>query len=335
MGIDHGGLLLGLTLATALVFAWTNGFNDAGNAVATSVNTRALTPLRALSIAAVLNLIGGLLGDGLAATIGEQLVTLPTSRLGVSAVLAGLLAAIGWNVLMARLGVPASSSHALIGGLTGAALVSTATVDGAALVRLVVLPLLLSPLIALLLAMAGMRLVLRGFARATFGPAMGRFRVAQTVSASAMALGHGLQDGQKTMGVMVLALVAGGHGSTGQGVPLWVQLSAASALAAGTFAGGWRIIRTLGRRIVHVDPVTGFVSESVAASLLYTTGYLANIPVSTTHIVTGSITGAGIVAQGAQSVRWRVLRPIVAAWFVTLPATALLGAAAFTLFALL
>jgi PiT family inorganic phosphate transporter len=335
VGIDHGGLLLGLTLATALVFAWTNGFNDAANAVATSVHTRALTPLRALVLAAVLNLIGALLGEGLAQTIGSALVTLPTSRLGVSAVLAGLLAAIGWNVLMSRLGVPSSSSHALIGGLTGAAFVTAATIDGPALLKLVVLPLVLSPLIALLLSIVVMRLVLRGFARATYRRAMSRFRIAQPVSASAMALGHGLQDGQKTMGIMLLALVAGGHGSVADGVPLWVKLSAATALAAGTFAGGWRIIRTLGRRIVHVDPVTGFVSESVSAGLLYTAAYVVSVPVSTTHTITAAITGSGLVAQGSRAVRWRVLRPIVAAWVVTLPATALLGAAVSGIFGLL
>jgi PiT family inorganic phosphate transporter len=327
VGIVHGEPLLPVTMIAALVFAWTNGFNDAGTAIATSVNTRALTPLRAVAIAAVLNLVGALLGEGLARTIGESLLTLPTSRPGVAAVLAGLVAAIGWNVLMWSRGVPSSSSQALIGGLTGAALVSAAAFDETAMVRLVLVPLLLSPLLGALLAMAGMRLVLRVFRDATHASALRRFRIAQVVSASAMGLGHGLQDGQKTMGVMLLALTAAGRVSAGEGVPWQVQLSVAVALALGTFAGGWRIVRTLGRRIIRVDPVTGFVAESAASSLLYASAYLVNVPISTTHTITAAIAGAGSVNSGAGALRLRVLRPIAGAWVVTLPATAALGAA--------
>lgn len=329
MRIDPGDLLLWLTLGTALIFAWTNGFNDAGNAVATSVHTRALTPRRALAIAALLNLTGALLGEGLARTIGEGLLTLPTGGIGVASVLAGLLAAIAWNVLMWWLGVPSSSSFALIGGLTGAAIPAAATIDGPALARLVLVPLVLSPVLGALLALAGMRLALRVFRQASYAAALRRFRMAQVVSASAMALGHGLQDGQKTMGVMLLALTSAGELSAPDGVPWAVQVSAGVALALGTFAGGWRIVRTLGRRIVRVDPVTGFVAESAAAALLYTSAYVVTVPVSTTHTLTAAIAGAGSVnaGRGLRGLRWRVLRPIGIAWVVTLPATACLGAA--------
>jgi PiT family inorganic phosphate transporter len=223
----------------------------------------------------------------------------------------------------------------LFGGLTGAALVTAATVDGPALFRLVVIPLVLSPVIGAALAILGMRLVLRVFRDATHASALRRFRTAQVVSASAMAMGHGLQDGQKTMGVMLLALSAAGHTSAGDGVPWAVQTGAAVALAAGTFAGGWRIVRTLGRRIVAVDPVTGFVAECSAASLLYSASLVFNVPISTTHTITAAIAGAGAVNSGRASLRGRVLRPIVRAWLVTLPATAALGAAVAGVFSLL
>lgn len=324
--MDQNDILLAGTLVAALGFAWTNGFNDAAHAIATSVNNRALTPRHAVAVSAGLNLVGALLGEGLARTISGSLFTLPAGDVGVRAVFGALLAAIGWNVLMWSRGVPSSSSQALIGGLTGAAIAVSAGVDGSVLVRQALLPLLVSPLLGAVLGVLVMAAVLRLFSRVTYSRALARFRIAQAVSASAVALGHGLQDGQKTMGVMVLALAAaGGSAGAADGIPWWVQLSAGLALAAGTYAGGWRIVRTVGRRIVRVDPVTGFVAESVSASLLYVSAYVFNAPVSTTHTVVSAITGAGSVGQGVRAIRWRTWRPIAGAWVVTLPVTGVLG----------
>jgi PiT family inorganic phosphate transporter len=316
--------LLPAVLAVALAFAWTNGFHDAANAVATSLTTRALTPRVALGLAAVLNGVGALLGVGVARTIGGELVTVPVSRPGLGLVLAALVAAIGWNLLTWWFGVPSSSTHALVGGLAGAGMAAGAAVDWDVVTVKVLLPLLVSPVLGFGLAWAGTRAVQRAFRDAAYGAALPRFRLAQSVSAAAMALGHGLQDGQKTMGVMVLALVAAGE-QGGVDVPWSVRLSAAGALALGTLAGGWRLIRTLGRRLVHVTPVTGCTAETVAAGLLYASAYVFSVPVSTTHTLTSAIAGAG-ASRGWRVLRWRVLRRIAVAWLVTIPVTALVAA---------
>lgn len=323
-----------VVLTTALLFAWTNGVHDAANAVATSVSTRALTPRVALALAAVLNVVGAMLGQGIARTVGTRILTPPLDNPGLGVVMAGLVGAIVWNLVTLWRGVPSSSSHALIGGLAGAGLAASAALDGRVLITHVVLPMLVSPLVGCLLAWLLMALLYRAFRDAIYGRAIHRFRTAQTVSASAMALGHGLQDGQKTMGVMVLALVASGHGSAGT-VPWWVRVTAALALGLGTYAGGWRIIRTLGRRMVHVDPVTGFASATVASGMLYTAAYMFNAPVSSTHTITASIAGAGASVTGVRALRWRVVRPIIMAWMVTLPAAGAVAAAVYGLAVLL
>jgi len=328
--VNSSTLLLAVVMVTALAFAWTNGFHDASQAVATPLATRSLTPRVALPLAAVLNFIGALLGQGLAQVIGTQLLTPPVDSPGLTLVLAALLAAIAWNLATWWRGLPSSSSQALIGGLAGAGLAASAVIDTQVLRIKVILPLLLSPLVGYFLAWLLMAALNWMFREAAYGHTVRGFRLGQTISASAMALGHGLQDAQKTMGVMVIALIAAGRQS-GDAVPMWIQLSVAVFLALGTWAGGWRIIRTLSRRVVHIEPVSGFAAETVASSLLYVTAYMFNTPISSTYALTASIAGAGTATSGLRGLRWRVLRPIIIAWAITLPATALLAAGLFWL----
>ena len=260
-------VLVVVVVAVALVFDFTNGFHDAANAIATSVSTRALTPRVALVMAAAMNLLGALLGTGVAETIGSGIITPPGGTSGLLVVLAGLVGAVVWNLVTWWLGLPSSSTHALIGGLAGAGIASATTVHWGVIGRSVALPMVLSPLIGFALAYAVMLVVLWAFRHRPYSPTMRGFRLAQTISAAAMALGHGLQDAQKTMGVIVIALVAGGL-HDGPAIPVWVKLAAATAISLGTYAGGWRIMRTLGRRVIELDPARGFVAESVSAAVL-------------------------------------------------------------------
>jgi PiT family inorganic phosphate transporter len=313
-------LLVGV-VALALVFAWTNGFHDTSNAVATSLATGALTPRVALAMAALLNAIGSLLGVGLAVLVGRHLVEAPVHHPGLGLVLSALLAAIGWNLVTWAAGMPSSSSHALLGGLAGAGLMAGVGVDWRLLGTRVLLPMLASPLAGFIgawLLTAGLLVMFRS---ARYAAAVRGFRLAQTVSASAMALGHGLQDGQKTMGVIVLALSAAGVQSDDTSVPLWVRVASALALAAGTAAGGWRIVRTLARRVAPIDPVTGFAAEAVAAGVMYVTAGVLSAPVSSTHAVTAAVIGAGST-RGGRRIRWRTVRLILATWVATPVVTA-------------
>jgi inorganic phosphate transporter, PiT family len=319
-------VLVAVVVAFALGFDYTNGFHDAANAIATSVSTRALTPRVALAMAAVFNLIGALMGTAVATTIGSGIIELgPESGThGLVIVLSGLIGAIVWNLITWWLGLPSSSTHALIGGLTGAGLASATTVHWDVILDKVVLPMILSPLIGFGLAYLLMVAVLWLFRRVAPSKGMRRFRLAQTVSAAAMSLGHGLQDAQKTMGVIVLALVAGGL-HEGTDIPLWVKLSAATAISLGTYSGGWRIMRTLGRKIIELDPARGFVAETVAASVLYTTAFVFAAPVSTTHTITSAIMGVGATKR-LSAVRWGVAQNIGMAWILTIPMAALVAA---------
>lgn len=319
----ESALLVG-AVTLALVFAWTNGFHDTSNAVATSLATGALTPRVALGLAAVLNGIGSLLSIGLAVLVGRLLVDVPVHQPGLGLVLAALLSAIGWNLLTWYGGMPSSSSHALIGGLAGAGLAAGVQVDWAVLGSRVLLPMVASPATGFVLAWLLTGGLLVAFRSARHAAAVRGFRLAQTVSASAMALGHGLQDGQKTMGVIVLALASVGAGSVDAEVPLWVRLSSALALALGTASGGWRITRTLARRVAPIDPVTGFAAETVAAGVLYVTAGVLSAPVSSTHAVTAAVLGAGST-RGARRIRWRTVRLVIATWVATPVATALAG----------
>ena len=321
--------LVVLVIVVALTFDYTNGFHDAANAIATSVSTRALTPRVALAMAAVFNLIGALLGEGVARTIGSGIITPDQSSSGLVVVLSGLVGAITWNLLTWWKGLPSSSSHALIGGLMGAGIASASTVQWGVIGTKVVIPMVVSPLVGFALAYLLMLGILWGFRNAMPGRTNRRFRVAQTVSAAAMALGHGLQDAQKTMGVIVLALVAGGY-HAGDSIPLWVKLSAAIAISLGTYSGGWRIMRTLGRRVIELDPPRGFAAETVASLVLYTTAFVFKAPISTTHTITSAIMGVGATKR-LSAVRWGVAGNILTAWVLTIPAAGTFAAGTYLL----
>jgi inorganic phosphate transporter, PiT family len=311
-------------VVVALVFDYTNGFHDAANAIATSVSTRALTPRVALAMAAVMNFVGAFLGQKVAQTVSD-VIDPGTGSHALTIVMAGLLGAIAWNLITWYFGLPSSSSHALIGGLVGAALAAGAFVRWSTVVEKVVIPMILSPLVAFTLGFIVMLGIMWAARKANPSKANRGFKLAQTVSAAAMALGHGLQDAQKTMGVIFLALLAGGYVSEGDPLPLWVIVAAAGAISLGTWSGGWRIMRTLGRRIIHLDPPRGFAAESVAATVLYTTAYVWQAPISTTHTITSAVMGVGATKR-LSAVRWGVAKSILAAWVLTFPAAGLVAA---------
>jgi PiT family inorganic phosphate transporter len=317
-------------IAIALIFDYTNGFHDAANAIATSVSTRALTPRVALAMAAVMNFVGAFVGTEVAQTVGKGIINTPTGEHGLVIVLSALVGAITWNLITWYFGLPSSSSHALIGGLVGAGLASTSTVLWSGIVDKVVIPMVVSPAVGFVGAFGLMTAILWVFRRSNPGKVNRGFRLAQSLSAAAMALGHGLQDAQKTMGVMFLALLTTGHVDSGDGIPLWVQISAASAISLGTYSGGWRIMRTLGRRIIHLDPARGFASEAVAATVLYVMAIGLHAPVSTTHTITSAVMGTGATKR-LSAVRWGVARGIITAWILTIPAAGLVAAGCYAL----
>ena len=324
--------LLVFTVAVALFFNYTNGFHDAANAIATSVSTRALTPRIALAMSAVMNLIGSFLGVAVATTIKDILSgfgTLTDSNHALTIVLAALFGAIAWNLITWYYGLPSSSSHALIGALVGVGLAAGVAVDWHKVFEKVVIPMVLSPLLGFCGAFLVMLMIMWGLRRARPNPVNRSFRWAQTVSAAMLSLGHGMQDAQKTMGIIVLALIAADrHGATDNTIPVWVVIVSAVAISLGTFSGGMRIMRTMGRRIVALDPPRGFAAEFTASFVLYFMALGHGAPVSTTHTMACSVMGAGATKR-FNAVRWGVARSIVAAWIVTIPLSALGGAAAY------
>jgi inorganic phosphate transporter, PiT family len=311
-------------VVVALAFDYTNGFHDAANAIATSISTRALTPRIALMLAAVMNFVGAFLGQKVAHTVAE-VVAPPDGSHGLIVVLAGLAGAIVWNLVTWYFGLPSSSSHALIGGLVGAALAAGVGVHWGTIIDKVLIPMVGSPLVGFVGAFLVMLAIMWIFRRKNPHRVHRGFRMAQRVSAAGLALGHGLQDAQKTMGVIFLALVTSNHASPDDRLPLWVIFLAASAISLGTYSGGWRIMRTLGRRIIHLDPPRAFSAESVGSVVLYTTAFLWHAPISTTHTITSAIMGAGATTRFS-AVRWGVARSIVAAWVLTFPAAGLAAA---------
>ena len=384
-GLADVSLLLIAVVVIALVFDFTNGFHDAANAIATSIGTRALTPTAALGMAAVLNVVGGLIYETRVADTMTQIVDAGIASQEL--VLAALLGAILWNLFTWFYGIPSSSSHALIGGLVGAAFAaswSVGTVKWDAVLKKVILPTLASPLAGLVVAAGvtallyrlvhaqdgvvvrtGVRLLAGGLLAAFFGfiahvvvgtpldllahvelpwwlygglgvplawgtmrrvegrgprDVNGSFRILQTMSAGYMALEHGHNDAQKTMGIITLALVAEGVAAPEDGVPLWVKLACAGVIGAGTFSGGKRIIKTMGMKLVKLEPIDGFAAETVAASVIQVAGRFG-MPISTTHAITAAITGVG-VAKRISAVRWGVTAQILTAWILTLPAAA-------------
>ena len=323
--MNHMGIII--VILTAMGFNYTNGFHDAANAIATSVSTRALTPRVALAMAAVFNLIGSFLGAKVAKTVGSGIIDLPTGKGSLTVVFAALVGAITWNLLTWYFGLPSSSSHALIGGLVGAALASSTDVLWHGVYGKVLIPMVLSPIVGIVLGYFVMVAILWIFRKASPSRVSRGFRHAQSVSAAAMSLGHGMQDAAKTMGVIVLALEVGGFQDNFD-IPLWVFFLTAAVLAAGTYSGGWRIMRTLGRRIIELDPPHGFAAESSAASVLFVAAIGFGAPISTTHTITSAIMGVGATKR-LKAVRWGVAGNIVGAWIFTLPCAGLVAAATY------
>ncbi|WP_030204252.1 inorganic phosphate transporter [Streptomyces sp. NRRL S-87] len=319
-----------VTIGVALGFTYTNGFHDSANAIATSVSTRALTPRAALAMAAVMNLAGAFLGSGVAKTVSEGLIETPTGSQGMWVLFAALVGAIVWNLITWYFGLPSSSSHALFGGMVGAALAGGIGVIWNGVLDKVVIPMFLSPVVGLLAGYLVMVAIMWIFRRTNPHKAKRGFRIAQTVSAAAMALGHGLQDAQKTMGVVVMALVIADVQSAGDPIPVWVKIVCAVMLSLGTYAGGWRIMRTLGRKIIELDPPQGFAAETTGASIMFTTAFVFKAPISTTHVITSAIMGVGATKR-VNAVRWGVAKNIILGWFITMPAAALVAALCFWL----
>jgi phosphate/sulfate permease len=325
--VDAATLGLIVIIVVALGFDYTNGFHDSANAIATTISTKAMTAKSALALAAIMNVVGALVSTKVAATVGGGIIAAPVGAGGLVVVFSALLGAITWNLLTWWLGLPSSSSHALIGGLVGAAIAASRTVQWSGVFDKVVVPMVLSPLIGFGLAYLAMVGVLWAFRKANPHKANRGFRHAQIGSAALMAFGHGTQDAQKTMGVITLALVTSGHLSAFH-VPLWVILASAAAISAGTYSGGWRIMRTMGRRIIHLTPADGVTAQTVASAVMLGTAYVYAVPVSTTHVITSSVMGVGATRR-LSAVRWGVARSIGAAWVFTIPAAAIVAAAVY------
>jgi inorganic phosphate transporter, PiT family len=321
--VEALSLTLVIVIALAIVFDYINGFHDTANAIATSVATRALHPRHAILMAAAFNFIGAFAGTAVAKTIGAGLVDETTSTQAVVA--AALVGAITWNLITWYFGIPSSSSHALIGGLLGSTVVAAGTgalrMDG--IVNKVLIPMITSPLVGFGVAFALMLALYWIFRDARRKPMSRIFRRLQVISAGYMAFSHGSNDAQKTMGIITLALFSAGAIETID-VPFWVIVVSASALSLGTAVGGWRIMRTMGHRVVELEPVHGFAAETTAATVLIGTAQLG-MPVSTTHVISSAIMGVGS-ARGPKGVRWGVARRILLAWVITIPAAALVAA---------
>jgi inorganic phosphate transporter, PiT family len=318
-------LTLVAVVATALFFDFTNGFHDTANSIATSVSTRALSPRLAVVSAAILNVAGAFISFEVAATVATGIVNPEVVTLDV--VLAGLVGAITWNLITWYMGLPSSSSHALIGGMIGSAIAASGfdVVDWSGVVEKVAIPSLVAPFLGIVGAaalMVGLMWIVR---RRPPGLVNRVFRRLQLVSGGFVAFTHGTNDAQKTMGIIALALVASGHLSADfDRPPIWVIVSAALAMGLGTYAGGWRIIKTLGTRIAKLDPPRGFAAQTTTAGILFATAHYG-FPVSTTHTISGSVLGAGATRR-LNAVRWGVAGNILVAWVLTLPAAALVGA---------
>jgi PiT family inorganic phosphate transporter len=316
-------LVLWIVVATALAFDFTNGFHDTANSVATSISTRAMSPRVAVTLAALLNFVGAFLSLAVAATIASGIVDAGLVTLEI--VFAGLIGAITWNLATWYFGLPSSSSHALIGGVVGAAFAAEGAdaVYGDGLIEKVILPALIAPVLALVAAGIGILICYRIVGRQHPGTVTRGFRLGQIVSGSLFSLSHGTNDAQKTMGIIALALIASGHLESGADPPTWVVVSAATAISLGTYVGGWRIIRTMGSRIIKMDPAQGFASQSVGAAVILSASHVG-FPLSTTQVISGAIMGAG-AAKRLSAVRWGVAGNIVVAWVLTLPASAIVG----------
>jgi inorganic phosphate transporter, PiT family len=319
-------LVLVLVVVTALGFDFTNGFHDTGNAMATSIATKALSPRVAVGLSGILNLVGAFLSLSVAATIASGLVD--TGLVTMAVVFAGLAGGIIWNLLTWLLGIPSSSSHALIGGVIGSTIAAAGghAVQWHNLVAKVIIPAGLSPIIAALVAATGTWLLYRISRSMTAGARQHGFRIGQIGSASMVSLAHGTNDAQKTMGVITLALIVNGTVPSNATAPFWVVLSCALAISLGTYLGGWRVIRTLGKGLVEIESPQGMAAESASAAVILLSSSFG-YSLSTTHVATGSIIGTGLGKKGAE-VRWNVAGRMATAWLFTLPSAAIVGAGA-------
>jgi PiT family inorganic phosphate transporter len=326
----HSTVLLVIVVCAALAFDFTNGFHDTANVVASSISTRALSPRTAIAIASVLNFAGAFISLKVAATVATGIVD--AGRITETIAFAGLIGAITWNLITWFYGLPSSSSHALIGGVVGALLaaVGGAGVKGHGLVEKVVVPAIIAPVLSFLVAGISIVAIYQLVGRRRPGVVRRGFRAGQIVSGSMLSLAHGTNDAQKTMGVITLALVAHGDFSAKHfHVPTWVVVAAASAIALGTYAGGWRIIRTVGTRIIKMDTAQGFASQGAGAAVILASSHFG-YPLSSTHVISGGVMGAG-AATSLSAVRWGVAGNIVIAWVLTLPAAGAFGAGAYGL----
>jgi inorganic phosphate transporter, PiT family len=326
----HSNLLLAIVVVAAAAFDFTNGFHDTANVVASSISTRALAPRTAIALVSVLNFLGAFISLKVAATVATGIIN--AGQVTETIAFAGLTGAIAWNLITWAYGLPSSSSHALIGGVVGAMLaaVGGGGVKFGGLLDKVVIPALISPVAAFIVAGFGIVVIYRVFGRRNPGPVTRGFRIGQIVSNSALAIGHGTNDAQKTMGVITLALVA--HGSLSPHhlqVPVWVVILSATAISLGTYAGGWRIIRTVGTRILKMDSAQAFSAQTSGAIVILVSSHLG-YPLSSTHVISGGVMGAG-AAKRLSAVRWGVAGTIAAAWVITLPTAGLFGAGAYAL----
>ena len=318
-------LILILVVATALAFDFTNGFHDTANSVAPTIATGALKPRTAVAFSAILNVVGAFLSLKVAATIASSIVDQTSVTLAI--VFAGLAGAIAWNITTWFFGLPSSSSHALIGGVVGAmfASVGSAGVLWHGIAAKVFVPGIIAPLVALLVAGIATVVSRAATSRVDDGARTIGMRVGQIGASGLQSIAHGTNDAQKTMGVITLALVANGTLNADAAVPSWVIWTCALAMALGTFIGGWRIIRTMGHGLTHIDPTQGFAAQMSSSVVLLTSSHLG-LPLSTTYVATGSVVGTGIATRG-RKVHWNVAGRVVAAWLITLPAAGLVGAA--------
>ncbi len=318
-----------IVVGTALAFDFTNGFHDTANVVATSISTGAARPQVAIGFASLLNFVGAFISISVAATVANDVVD--SAVITPTIVFAGLIGAIAWNLITWWFGLPSSSSHALIGGVVGSA-VAAAGLDAViaeGLVGKVLIPAVIAPLVAFIVAGLGIGLAYRIAGRQRPGPVTRGFRYGQVISGGLLALAHGTNDAQKTMGVITLALIANGTLGAGADPPLWVIVSSATAIGLGTYIGGWRIIRTTGSRIIKMDAAQGFSAQGAGAAVILASTHFG-FPLSTTHVINGGVMGAG-AGKRVSAVRWGVAGNIMVAWLLTLPAAAAIGAAAYGL----
>ena len=322
--MTEADVILYIVVGTALVFDFTNGFHDTANVVATSISTRAMSPRFAVAFAAVLNFAGAFISLEVAATVAKDVVV--GDIITPTIVFAGLIGAISWNLATWYFGLPSSSSHALIGGVVGSALaaVGTEAVLSDGVIGKVLVPALIAPVVAFVVGAIAIVVCYRVVGRQRPGPVTRGFRFGQIVSGGMLALAHGTNDAQKTMGIIALALIANNSLDSGADPPFWVIVSAATAIALGTYMGGWRIIRTMGTRIIKMDAAQGFSAQGAGSAVILASSHFG-YPLSTTHVISGAVMGAG-AGKRVSAVRWGVAGNMLVAWLLTLPMAAAIGA---------